>query len=60
VIIIQRVRVRWTAAGREARHANARRDLDSPVMRCSAAGRRGGGSWGAGRRGSDDRSRTNW
>lgn len=31
VITIQRVRVRWTAAGRGAQHANARRGLDRPV-----------------------------
>jgi hypothetical protein len=31
VITIQRVRVRWTAAGRGASFANARRGLDSPV-----------------------------
>jgi hypothetical protein len=32
VITIQRVRVRWTAAGRGAPQANIRRGLDRPVM----------------------------
>jgi hypothetical protein len=32
VITIQRVRVRWTAKGRGAPQANARRGLDSPVL----------------------------
>lgn len=32
VIVIQRVRVRWSAAGRGARQANARRGLDRPVV----------------------------
>jgi len=33
VIVIQRVRVRWTAAARGASAANARRGLDQPVSR---------------------------